>query len=459
MGKNLLTGTILIADDEPDFRETLSSILSLDGHKIVTAEDGSAAINELQKTMFDIVLLDVRMPRVDGLEVLSFIREHYIDTEAIILSGVDDLRIAVECMKKGAFYYITKPYSVDELQSLVKNALERRRLSIENKVMKSELSRLAQSSNLIGESPEFLRIVELAGKVAPTDSTVLIEGASGTGKELFANFLHKHSGRHDKPFVALNCASIPDTLIESELFGHEKGAFTDAIAMKQGLVEIANGGTLFLDEIGEISSVFQPKLLRFIQTGEYRRVGGNKTMHSDVRIISATNKNLLEEVRAGHFREDLLYRLNVITLQIPSLSQRKQDIPLLAKEILSKKKKIKVLKQLSPEALQALMEYDWPGNVRELENVLERSVILTNDEFIRPKDLVLPARFLANAPISSSYNEKIGTAISLEEVEKEHIKGVLAGTKWNKNLAAKILGISLKTLYTKIHQFALKEEE
>ncbi|MBW7888936.1 MAG: sigma-54-dependent Fis family transcriptional regulator, partial [Bacteroidetes bacterium] len=293
MGKNLLTGTILIADDEPDFRETLSSILSLDGHKIVTAEDGSAAINELQKTMFDIVLLDVRMPRVDGLEVLSFIREHYIDTEAIILSGVDDLRIAVECMKKGAFYYITKPYSVDELQSLVKNALERRRLSIENKVMKSELSRLAQSSNLIGESPEFLRIVELAGKVAPTDSTVLIEGASGTGKELFANFLHKHSGRHDKPFVALNCASIPDTLIESELFGHEKGAFTDAIAMKQGLVEIANGGTLFLDEIGEISSVFQPKLLRFIQTGEYRRVGGNKTMHSDVRISSATNKNLL----------------------------------------------------------------------------------------------------------------------------------------------------------------------
>lgn len=458
MEKNSLTGTILIADDEPAFREILASLLTMDGHNVTTVGDGSAAINILQKMLFDIVLLDVRMPRVDGLEVLTFIKDHYLDTEVIMLSGVNELRIAVECMKKGAFHYLSKPYSTDELQSLIKNALELRRLSIENKAIKSQLSRLAQSSNLIGESPEFLRVVQLAEKVAPTDSTVLIEGASGTGKELFANFIFKHSERHDKPFVALNCASIPDTLIESELFGHEKGAFTDAGAMKQGLVEIANQGTLFLDEIGEISSVFQPKLLRFVQTGEYRRIGGNKTLHSDVRIISATNKNLLEEVRAGRFREDLLYRLNVITLQIPSLAKRKQDIPLLAHQILLKKAKAKTPKQLHPNALQMLMEYTWPGNIRELENVLERSIILTNDEFIYPKDIALPQNHISSTATSLNSDEKIGTAISMEEIEREHIKGVLSNTKWNKSLAAKILDISLKTLYTKIHQFGLKEE-
>jgi len=458
MARKKTQGKILVADDEADFRTMLNSILTAEGHTVTTTEDGSAAINALQDTTFDLALLDVRMPRVDGLEVFNFIKDHYIDTQVIILTGVNDVRIAVDCMKNGAFYYLTKPYSADELLSLVDRALSQKELVIENKVMKNELTRLAQSSHLMGQSSEFLKVLELANKVAPTDSTVLVEGASGTGKELFANFLHKNSPRAEKPFVALNCASIPDTLIESELFGHEKGAFTDAQAMRQGLVEIANGGTLFLDEIGEVSQVFQPKLLRFIQTGEYRRVGGNKTLKSDVRIISATNKNLLEEMKAGRFREDLLYRLNVITLKIPSLQQRKDDIPLLIQSILERKNRTKTKKELHPDTIQILKEYDWPGNIRELENVLERAMILCENDIIRPKDLALPQRIRPTQISNGDSANRIGSAVTIAELEKDHIAGVLTNTKWNKNLSAKILGISLKTLYTKIQQYNLKEK-
>jgi DNA-binding NtrC family response regulator len=294
--------------------------------------------------------------------------------------------------------------------------------------------------------------------VAPTDSTVLIEGASGTGKELFANFIHKNSTRAEKPFLILNCTSIPDTLIESELFGHEKGAFTDAQALRQGLVEIANNGTLFLDEIGEISAVFQPKLLRFIQTGEFRRVGGNITLKSNVRIISATNKRLEEEVKAGRFREDLFYRVNVITLRLPTLAERKDDIPLLANTILDRKVKSRGSKSIHPDAMIALVAYDWPGNVRELENVLERALIVSTDEYIRTKDLALPFHFTVSSSNINASEILIGSEVSLDEVAREHITGVLQRTAWNKNLAAKILGISLKTLYTKIYQYTLKQK-
>ena len=458
MAKSKHSANILVADDEYDFRLILQSFLESAGHTVTTAEDGADALNKLQEKPFELVLLDIRMPRVDGIEVLQFIKQQYIDTQVIILTAVNDVRIAVDCMKLGAFHFLTKPYSVDELSSLVDRALEKHSMLIELKVMKSQISRLAHSSQLIGESKEFRKVLDLAGKVAPSDSTVLLEGASGTGKEVFANFLYKNSPRAEKPFVALNCASIPDTLIESELFGHEKGAFTDASVMRQGLVEIANGGTLFLDEIGEITSVFQPKLLRFIQSGEYRRVGGNKSLKSDVRIISATNKNLFDEVAAGRFREDLLYRLNVITIRLPSLIERKDDIPLLAMNILLRKNKLREKKELHPDALEALKEYHWPGNIRELENVLERAMILSIDEFIRPKDLLLPQQLNMKQSSSSNGEQKIGSAISIEELEKQHIASVLINTKWNKNLATKILGISLKTLYTKIHQFNLKEE-
>ena len=458
MAKINQSANILVADDEYDFRMILESFLVTEGHTVTTAEDGADAINKLQEKTFDLVLLDIRMPRVDGIEVLQFIKQQYIDTQVIILTAVNDVRIAVECMKLGAFHFLTKPYSVDELSSLVNRALEQRSMAIELKVMKTTFSRLTHSSQLIGESKEFQKSLELASKVAPSDSTVLLEGASGTGKEVFANYLYKNSPRAEKPFVALNCASIPDTLIESELFGHEKGSFTDASAMRQGLVEIANGGTLFLDEIGEITPVFQPKLLRFIQSGEYRRVGGNKSLRSDVRIISATNKNLFDEVTAGRFREDLLYRLNVITLRLPSLLERKEDIPLLAQNILIRKNKLREKKELHPDALAALTEYHWPGNIRELENVLERAIILSTDEFIRPKDLLLPQQLNMKQSGSGNGNQKIGSAMTLDDLEKEHIAGVLINTKWNKNLAAKLLDISLKTLYTKIQKFNLKEE-
>lgn len=454
MTKRISPASILVVDDELSFREMLMALLKPEGYWVESAGDGVEAINILQNSVFDLVLLDVKMPRVDGVEVLRFIQDNCITTQVIVLTGVGEVRIAVECMKLGAFHYLTKPYTADELNALIDRALERRQLLIENKAMRSELSRLASSSNLIGSSPAFVRVIELASKVAPTDSTVLIEGPSGTGKELLANFLYKNSKRSDKPFVALSCASIPDTLIESELFGHEKGAFTDAHAMHQGLVELANGGTLFLDEIGEISSVFQPKLLRFIQLGEFRRVGGNKTQKSDVRLISATNRHLADEVKEGRFREDLLYRLNVITITLPSLRERKEDIPLIANEIVSKSLKNRTPKKLHPDAVEALLRYDWPGNVRELENVLERAAILSSDEYIRLKDLTLPRSFSAEPTISAGV-EKVGSAISIRELERHHIEGVLLHTKWDKNLAAKILGISLKTLYTKIQQYNL----
>ncbi len=454
MSKKNLPASILVVDDEISYREMLTALLKPEGYWVETANDGVEAINFLQSSVFDLVLLDIKMPRVDGIEVLRFIQESCISTQVIVLTGVGDIRIAVECMKLGAYNYLTKPYTADELNAIIERALERRQLLIENKVMRTELSRLASSSNLIGSSPAFVRMIELASKVAPTDSTVLIEGPSGTGKELVANFLYKNSKRADKPFVALSCASIPDTLIESELFGHEKGAFTDAYAMHQGLVELANGGTLFLDEIGEISPVFQPKLLRFVQLGEFRRVGGNKTQKSDVRIISATNRHLADELKEGRFREDLLYRLNVITITLPSLRERKEDIPLIANEIVSKSLKNRTPKKLHPDALEALMRYEWPGNVRELENVLERAAILSSDEYIRLKDLALPRNSSSDRHVPAG-SEKAGSAITLHELERYHIEGVLHHAGWDKKLAAKILGISLKTLYTKIQQYNL----
>jgi len=398
------------------------------------------------------------MPRVDGIEVLRFIKDHYLDTQVIMLTGVSDIRTAVECMQLGAFHYITKPYAIDELLTIIARALERKQLLLQNKAMRTELERHALSSQIVSQSKAFLDVLGLAARIAPTDSTVLIQGASGTGKELIANFLHTNSSRKSLPMLALNCSSMPDSLIESEIFGHEKGSFTDATTSKQGLVEIANGGTLFLDEVGEISLMVQPKLLRFLQTGEYRRVGGNKNLNSDARIISATNKDLLQEVASGRFREDLLYRLNVITLHLPALRERKEDIPVLVGHFLKKHARMKGSKRVDEKALELLMKYDWPGNVRELENVIERAAILSRDEVIHMDDLALPigTRSLIE-PLAQAEpgTPRLGSAVAMVEIEKAHIDGVLKSVSWNKNIAAKILGISLKTLYTKIQQYDL----
>ena len=450
--------SILAVDDEAPLLQAVKGVLEQEGYLVQTAQDGVTAINCIQSAPFDVVLLDVKMPRVDGIEVLRFIKEHYLDTQVIMLTGLSDVRTAVECMQVGAFHYITKPYSIEELLTIVDRALERKKLVQQNKAMKSELERHTLSSQIVSQSKAFLDILNLAARIAPTDSTVLVQGASGTGKELIANFLHMNSARKSFPMMALNCSSIPETLIESEIFGDEKGAFTDATSAKEGLVEIAHDGTLFLDEIGEISMMIQPKLLRFLQTGEFRRVGGNKNLKSDVRIISATNKDLLQEVGAGRFREDLLYRLNVITLNLPSLRERKEDIPILVEHFLKKHFQTKGAKQLDEKALELLMKYDWPGNVRELENVIERAAILSRDEVIRMDDLALPigTRSLVEPllPIDPG-SPRLGSAVPMTEIEKAHIDGVLKSVSWNKNIAAKILGISLKTLYTKIQQYDL----
>jgi DNA-binding NtrC family response regulator len=449
---------ILIADDEVGLRESLKYLLTMEGYTVAVAANGIDAINRLQVDQFDIALLDIKMPKIDGFEVLKFIQQNCPFTQPIMLTGMIDIKLAVEAIRLGAYDYITKPYSSDDLLKVIARALERKNLLMQNEVMKTELQRLSGTTEIIGESDSFKKVLRLAAKIAPTESSVLILGQSGTGKELVAKFIYQNSARAEKPFVALNCASIPDTLIESELFGHEKGAFTDAVRQKQGLVEIASGGTLFLDEVGDISLSIQPKLLRFIQEGEYRRVGGNTILHSDVRIISATNKQLEDEVAAGRFREDLLYRLNVITLDLPPLKERKDDIPRLAQWFIQKKMKTRIEKTLASESIDVLMRYDWPGNVRELENVIERAAILSHGNVIEARDLALPHRSMTTLQASKDGQTKVGKLVPMKDVEREHYQSVLNTLNWNKSQAAKVLGVSLKTLYTKIQQFQLKEK-
>jgi two-component system response regulator AtoC len=458
MGK--LSISILAVDDEEVNLELLKRILGHEGYYVNTAPDGLAAINMLQTLPFDLVLLDIMMPHVDGIEVLKFVKSQFLDAEVIMLTGVQDVKTAVECMKLGAFYYIPKPYLASDLLALIDRALERKRLVRQNTAFRTELARLALSSNIVGQDRALLEMLEIASRAAPTDSTVLIQGASGTGKELVASFLHQNSLRKEQPFLALNCSSIPETLLESELFGHEKGAFTDATTSKQGLVEIANGGTLFLDEIGEMALTVQPKVLRFLQTGEFRRVGGNKNLKSDVRIVSATNKDLRQEAAAKRFREDLLFRINVITVDLPSLRERKDDIPLLVDHFLKIRAGNKTPKRLDAKALEMLMQYEWPGNIRELENVIERAAVLSRDEMIYMDDLALPLRLRPMQEISSgkSVTEiRAGSAISLAEIQRVHVARVLESVSWNKELAAKILGVSVKTLYAKIQAYGIVE--
>jgi DNA-binding NtrC family response regulator len=339
----------------------------------------------------------------------------------------------------------------------VRRAVERRQLVIEKEVMQRELNRISGPGGLVGESAVFRSAVENARKVADSEAYVLIQGASGTGKELIAHLIHNESPRRELPFVAVNCASIPDQLLESELFGHEKGAFTNAYTAKQGLVEVANGGTLFLDEVGDISQPTQAKLLRFLETGEFRRVGGTTSMKVDVRVVSATNKNLPQEVHAGRFREDLLYRLNVVSIQLPSLRERKEDIPLLVDYFLKRKAKAKP-KTVSNEAMSILTRYDWPGNVRELEHVIEGTIVLNQEDRIEAKDLWInpslsgkTAEVTRQEPSSSQTDH-----LSLEDLERVHIEKVLVANQWNRVKTAQILGITPKTLYLKIKKYGIK---
>ena len=452
--------SILAADDDAGFIEILRPLLESEGFHVDTVFDGLAAVNILQTIPFDLLLLDIEMPKLNGLDVLKFVKDQELDTEVIMLTGVNDLKTALDCMKNGAFYYITKPYSPDELLSLIDRALERKRLRIQNKAFRTELARRALPEHIVSQNKDFLAMLDIALRAAPSDSSVLIIGASGTGKELIANFVHYNSSRSGQPFLALNCASIPVTLIETELFGHEKGAFTDAKNTKQGLVEMANHGTLFLDEIGELPMEVQPKLLRFLQTGEYRRVGGNKNMKSDVRIVAATNADLRQKTIDGQFRQDLYYRLNVIGLNVPLLRDRKEDIPLLIQHFLVKKAGTKKPKTMDEKGIEILMNYDWPGNVRELENIVERAAVLCQSDTITPDDLFLPGQMEPGSQqqcVHNWPNVVAGSAYSLSDMQKAHVEAVLNSVKWNKDLASKILGINVKTLYSKIQSYNLAE--
>jgi DNA-binding NtrC family response regulator len=445
---------ILIVDDEVALSRLLQSDLSEGSYYTVDlASDGAEAINRLQEQVYDVVLLDIKMPRVSGIEVLKFIKEYSPSTQVIMLTNYADVKTAIETTKLGAYDFLSKPYDYDELIATIERAIERKQLTIDNTLMRSELSRKTGVSGIVGKSEVIIEVIENAKKIAQSDSYVLIQGESGTGKELIAQLIHQYSQRSELPFVPVNCASIPDSLLESELFGHEKGAFTNAYQMKQGLVEVANGGTLFLDEVGDISPTIQPKLLRFLETGEFRRVGATVTRRVAVRVVSATNKDLSAESEAGRFRNDLLYRLNVVQIRVPPLRDRIQDIPLLVEHFLKVKAKTKIEISISLEAMTALMKYDWPGNVRELEHVIEGAMILSHSNVIQTSDLVPNMRRSEQRiPLSQT---TVSEQKTLEELEKEHIIRILAANKWNRGKTAEILGITPKTLYLKIKRFKL----
>jgi two-component system response regulator AtoC len=450
---------LLIVDDEESLRTILETELAeTEEFAVDTASDGGQAINQIQAKVYDVVLLDIRMPRVSGLEVLKFIQEYSPTTQVIILTNYADVKTAIQTIKLGAYDFLAKPYDIDEIFNTIHRAIERKQLFIDNKLMKNELTRRTGNFELVGQSPVFLKLVESATRFAESDSFVLIQGASGTGKELIANLIHRRSARNNRPFVAVNCASIPDTLLESELFGHEKGAFTNAYVTKQGLVEVANGGTLFLDEVGDISPAIQPKLLRFLETGEFRRVGGTNLLSVDVRVVTATNKDLRAEVAAGKFREDLLYRLNVVTLRVPTLKERKEDIPILADFFIARKNKSKTPKSLSSGALDLLMTHDWPGNVRELEHVLEGAVLLSSGEVVNETDLSMYFHRGEKATMHTGSTELPAEpgCLSLEDVEKIHIERVLRQFNYSRARTADALGISKKTLYLKIKRYGMK---
>lgn len=446
---------ILVVDDEESITFLLKTELEeLPDYDVDVAINGTEAINLIQSKIYDVVLLDIKMPRVSGIDVLKYLNEHSPSTQVIMLTNVVDMKTAIETIKLGAYDFVSKPYDPEQLQATVSRAIEKRKLVIEKEVMKNELNRIGGPAGLIGETAVFKQAISNAKKVAASEAFILIQGASGTGKELIAQLIHNQSPRKEQPFVAVNCASIPDQLLESELFGHEKGSFTNAYTTKQGLVEVANGGTLFLDEVGDISQPTQAKLLRFLETGEFRRVGGTASMKVDVRVVSATNKNLPQEVQAGRFREDLLYRLNVVSIQLPLLRERREDIPLLVDYFLARQPKSKA-KKVSPEAMVMLMKHDWPGNVRELEHVIEGGTILCQGEAVEPHDLWMNPALSSQSKGSSDSNGQ-NDLLSLEELEKIHIEKVLKFNQWNRVKTAQMLGITPKTLYLKIKRYRIK---
>ena len=441
---------ILVVDDEKAMRESLNDWLKEDGYQVGLAESGNKAIDMARKDPWEVILLDLKMPGMNGLETLKKLKEVRPDAEILMMTAYATVDTAVQAMKEGAFDYLVKPFDPDEVEMLIQKIVAHRDLVLENILLRKKLEETYQFDEIIGKSDVMQEVFALITRVAPTDSTVLITGESGTGKELIARAIHGNSNRCYMPFIAVSCGALPDSLLESELFGYEKGAFTGAEHTKKGRFEMAHKGTLFLDEIGDISLKTQVDLLRVLQQKEVQRLGGEDVVEVDVRIIAATNRDLSMAIRENRFREDLYYRLNVIAVKVPPLRERKEDIPLLADAFLRKYclEMNKEERKIGRSALKLLMDYDWPGNVRELENIIERALVIGQADEISPDDL----------PFSSKELGPDAFPKSLRMMEKIHIQRILEATGWNITRAARDLGIDRQTLYNKIEKYGIKRE-
>jgi two-component system NtrC family response regulator len=448
--------TILIVDDERNYLVVLEALLSPEGYEIVTTDSGQEALRLFRGSDIDLVITDMKMPGMSGMELLEACKATNGDVPVIMMTAFGTIEMAVEAMKKNAFHYITKPFQNEQLKLTVKKALDNYRLVKENRLLNQALSERYKYGNIIGKSKPMLKVYDMIEKVAPSRASVLITGPSGTGKELIAKAIHYGSPRKDRPFVSINCGALAETLLESELFGHERGAFTGAVAMKKGRFELADGGTLFLDEVGEMPAALQVKLLRVLQEMEFERVGGTKTIKVDVRVLSASNRNMREYVSEGHFREDLFYRLNVIHIDVPPLRERLDDIPLLVRHFISKYKEDagKGRVELSPEVWKQLYRYNWPGNVRELENVMERAVVLSRGETITLEDLPEDFRGAETAfDVDRLVPANVPLQVALEKIEEALIRRALRASHHVQAHAAEMLGITKSNIQYKMKKY------
>ncbi|MFQ5963891.1 MAG: sigma-54-dependent transcriptional regulator [Candidatus Scalinduaceae bacterium] len=444
---------ILLVDDDKNTVNGLKKILLQDGYDTSCALTGYEALNEIERKHFDVVITDMNLPDISGFTVIEDVKKRDIDTAVVMITAYSTIQTAIDAVKKGAEDYLTKPINIDELELILTRIWEKQLLILQNKDLRQQLDEKYNFSSLIGNTPGMQIICKTISEIAPAAATVLIYGETGTGKELIANAIHYNSDRKDKPFIALHCASLSEGVLESELFGHEKGSFTGAINQRRGRFELANGGTLFLDEVGEMSPHVQIKLLRVLETGSFERVGGEKTLESDVRIVAATNKDLEKEIKEGRFRQDLYYRLNVINLRLPALRERKDDISLLADFFLIKysKKNKKNIKGFTPQTIRILNNYNWPGNVRELENVIERSVIMAKNKLIEPENLPSNINLFTRRGKKIMLSIPFGTA--LKEAEKKIILETLQASNGNKSKVARTLGISTRKIEYKLKEW------
>ncbi len=451
--------SILVVDDEKNTREGLKSLLEVHGYEVDLADDGYKALEIVKRDMPDIVLTDLRMPDIDGLELLQKVKKINEETLVIVFTAYGTVENAVKAIQSGAFHYLSKPVNTDELIEILKKAVSRKKLEQENKELRSQLNERYEFSDIVYKSSKMVEIMDMVKQVAPTNASVLIQGESGTGKELIARLIHSESLRKNEAFVPVHCASLTETLLASELFGHERGAFTGAVGRKLGRFERAHKGTLFLDEIAEIKENMQVKLLRVLQDGEFERVGGTKSIKVDVRIVSASNKNLFEEVQKGNLREDLYYRLNVVLITIPPLRERKADIKLLIEHYLKHYCKVnnKNINEIEPNAMNALINYNWPGNVRELKNIVERMVVLSRNNTIDFLNVPSDIRNFGESgrDLSPNLENHDINRMSIRDMERELILKALKDSNRNKSKVAKKLGISRRTLYRKLQEYGI----